>query len=1013
MCQGNESNFHTLIHQRLIDNRAMKLRSINLNLRDKFNLLLIIIFLGGVYLSGVALSRILYQQAEQKLTDEGQILMEMMEEIKYYTSVHLLDFYQSPAYDREFQSAFVPAYAAREVFDNFKKMDKFEAYKYKEATHNPTNLKDLPDSFEKKLLNSFANDRNVDVLSGYTNREDRDFYYISRPLSVKDSSCLQCHSTPDVAPKKMVDIYGDENGFNWEMNQLTTAQTIYIPANNIDSDVRTRMFKFMPIFTGIFGILILSVNRLLQSTVIKPITQLTKAANQLSAEAVDVRNYWQLNYLEKLRNRHDEAGKLTQAFLTMAEKIFNREQYLHQAVADSTKDLRAEIEERSAIEQKLARQVKRALLQEKITQEIRESLDISQILQTAVNNVGKTFKVSRCQIYSYCQDTAPRTTQVVAEYIIPKYPRTLGAKISLDEAICLNTAMSQEKAVYWSYVYDTPLLRPCVNLYKQLKIESLLTVRTSYQGKINGAISIQQCDRSRQWHPEDVELMESVAAQVGIALAQAGLLQQEKERSQEIEVAKQEAEVANRAKSEFLANISHELRTPLNSIIGFSQLMNRDPATNPQQQETINIINRSGEHLLEMINEVLEMSKIEAGKTELHISDVDLMLLLGTLEAMLGMKAKAKNLQLFIESDPDVPGYICTDEGKLRQVLINLISNAIKFTETGSVTLRVSQEKTAIRDRCSLKFEVEDTGAGIAKSEIAKIFQAFSQSETGRQSRQGTGLGLPISKRFVELMGGQLTVSSEIGKGSIFSFNIISRLSSKSSIKLVKPKPVAALAPNQPTYRILIVDDVWQSRLLIVKLLTQVGFTVKEAENGKEAFEMSQQWQPHLILMDMRMPIMDGYESTRQIRAAEKQDRSLRGSVKILALTASAFESKRAETLKAGCDDYLRKPFKEDRLFAKIQEHLSVKYIYQEDLEREREARSPVSESFLLTSSSLQVMPDKWLQELKQAACELDEAKLETSIGQIPDEHSHLAQSLMDLVNNFQFEKILELISDN
>ncbi|MEM6610748.1 MAG: DUF3365 domain-containing protein [Cyanobacteria bacterium P01_C01_bin.72] len=534
----------------------MKISLINLSLKNKFNLLLVLIFLAGVYTSSLALSKILYQQAEQKLNDKGKILMEMMEEIKYYSSENSLEIYHQQGNPENFRVSLIPAYAAKTIFSNFQDTPEFQDYQYKEATINPTNLEDLPNEFENKLIATFTADRSLNLLSGYKQKSHMDYYYISRPLSVKNRTCLQCHGNPQVAPPKMIELYGDKNGFNWELNQLTSAQTIYIPATSIALDVRQGMIKFLPIFTGIFAILILLVNRLLQYTVIKPINQLTKAAHQLSVNKFDIKQYWQLNYLEALTKRGDESGKLAQTFLRMAEKIFYRERDLHQAVADSTKDLRIEIQERSAVERKLARQVKRALLQEKITQEIRHSLDTSKILQSAVNNVGRAFKVSRCQIFSY-SDVQPRLAEVVAEYIVSPYPKTLGWEICLDEAICLNTAMSQDKAVYWSYVDKTPLLQHCAHLYRQLEINSLMTVRTSYQGKVNGAISIQQCDRDRQWHQEEVELLESVASQVGIALAQAQLLQQEKQRNLEIEAAKQEAEIANRSKTEFLSNISH------------------------------------------------------------------------------------------------------------------------------------------------------------------------------------------------------------------------------------------------------------------------------------------------------------------------------------------------------------------------------------------------------------------------------------------------------------------------
>ena len=979
---------------------------INPSLKIKFNLLLTLVFLLGVCLSGLALSKILYWQAEQKLTDEGKVLMQMMEEVKYYTSEHWLNSFQQGSDQVSFQKSLIPAFAARQIFGNFKQTAEFKQYQYKEATINPTNPDDLPDRFERELIESFKQDEKRDVSSGYVQKSDRQFYYIARPLTVKDSSCLQCHSTPEAAPAKMVELYGDKNGFNWKLNQLTSAQTIYIPTNNIATDVRRGMLAFMPTLTGIFALMVLSVNRLLHHTVTQPIDRLTKVANQLSQGNLDLKKNWQFNYLERLTKRRDESGILARSFLNMAEMITSRERDLQGAVKAKTQKLQLEIQNRTEAKNKLAKQIKRVLLQEKITQQIRQSLDTDRILQTAVDSVGSALKVSRCQIFSYAE-TQPRMARVVAEYILPHCPSTLNLSISLDEAICLNKAMSQERAVYWSDVYNTPLLKPCVHIYRQLQVNSLLTVRTSYQGKVNGAISIQQCDRRRQWQADEVELMESVAAQIGIALAQAELLQQEKQRREEIEIAKQAAELANRSKSEFLANISHELRTPLNAIIGFSQLMNRDRQLSLEQQETVGIINRSGEHLLQMIDEVLEMSKIEAGKTELHLTEVNLTLLLDTIEAMLDIKAKAKNLQLSIECHADIPQYFRTDESKLRQVLINLLGNAIKFTQAGKVTLQVSQLDANPLEQV-LKFEIEDTGAGIAPEELTQIFQAFNQSETGRQSKQGTGLGLPISQKFVELMGGQLTVDSQVGRGSVFSFNISSPSVNTADVQPASGKTVCALVPNQLNYRIIAVDDVWQSRLLVVKLLSEVGFEVKEAENGAQALQLFQQWQPNLILMDMRMPVMDGYESTRRIRAIEANSDSAH-ACKIIALTASAFASKRSQTLESGCDDYLRKPFKENELFDKIQQHLAVEYLYQENaVDRDCLETAP---TFTLTPDSLKVMSPAWLQQFEQAATELDEIGLQKLVRQIPSEHSHLKQPLVNLIDNFQFERILEFVS--
>ena len=972
-------------------------------LRDHLNLIMILLFMLGVCISGLVLSTILQRQAEAEVTYRGEILMNMVSGIRSYTNDYIEKSSSKQMSSKDdFRAEAVPAYAARKIFTNFREQEQFAQYSYKEAALNPTNIDDLADEFEAKLIESFTQDETSQHISGYRFKSGEKFYFISSPMKMTETSCLQCHSTPEAAPQKMRDIYGDKNGFGWQLNQVVAAQTIYLPAGYIDWIVKKKIKIFLPILGGVFAIIILIINFLINRKVVKPITQLTQIAKKLSDRRSLKSEELKLEKLVKLSKRDDEPGQLAKAFQYMAEVITTREQYLQQAVASRTRKLRQEIRDRAKVEKALERQVKRVLLQDKITQEIRQSLDTQKIFQTAVNNIGKTFQVSRCQILIYLHTNPPKG-KVVAEYLVRGFPKTKGLEIPLDSAACLKIALSQEEAIYWSNVYNSPTLQPCQELYHQLQINSLLTARTSYQGKVNGAISIQQCNGFRQWNQDEIELMEAVAAQVGIALAQAELLEQEKQRRQELEAAKQEAEGANCAKSGFLANISHELRTPLNAIIGFSQLMNRDPAITPEQQETINIINRSGEHLLEMINEVLEMSKIEAGKTTLNLNDFDLYLLLNSLEDMLQVKAQRKNLQLIFEHSPEVPQYICTDEGKLRQVLINLIGNAIKFTATGSVvvnTFLISREQ----NHATIQFRIKDTGTGIAKEELEQIFQVFTQSETGRQSKEGTGLGLPISQQFVELMGGELKVNSILGTGSVFSFQIQCRLSNEGKISTPSTQTIIAIAPGQPTYRILVVEDNWQSRLLMVKLLTKVGFAVETAENGEEAIRIWETWQPHLIWMDMRMPVMDGYAATKYIKQQPEGE-----NTPIIALTASAFEEKRAEVMAAGCDGFLRKPFKEYELFTKMGEYLGVEYLEEgksDDVTAETE-ESVLSSS--LTPESLQVMPSEWLAQLHQAASELDEEQILTLIAEIDPEYGDLARALRDLVNNFQFERIVML----
>jgi PAS domain S-box-containing protein len=671
-----------------------------------------------------------------------------------------------------------------------------------------------------------------------------------------------------------------------------------------------------------------------------------------------------------------------------------------------------DITERKQAEVALAKQLQRELLLSQITYEIRQSLDSQSIFQIAASQIGLAFQANRCAIYSY---DAEGTFHIplVAEHLETGFSSLWGLEILLKNNNYLEVILAADRALAAPNIAEEPILVNISSFYQQVQLKSMLAIRTSYQGKANGFIEVHQCDRYRDWTNEEIDLLEEVAVQVGIALAQSRLLEQEQQQRRALEIAKKEADLANSAKSEFLAKMSHELRTPLNVIIGFSQLMRRNQETTPKQRETLDIINRSGEHLLALINDVLDMSKIEAGKIILQKDDFDLQEMFKDLREMFTLKAESQDITLAFEVTDSVPRYINSDRQKIRQILINLLNNAIKFTHQGTVALKVSpiiEQSSNHKTTINICFEVRDTGEGIAPEELNSLFEAFTQTSSGKKSQQGTGLGLAISNTFVEVLGGQLKVKSTLGKGSSFYFTVPVTVTETTSETDTPEYQVIGLEPKFRDRRILVVDDSEDGRLLLVTLLEEVGFQVQQAINGQEAILQWQQWQPHLILMDLQMPVMNGYKAIKNIRQIAKNSQNLSNPM-IIALTASAFEESRSEVLALGCNDFMHKPFPEAALFEIIAKHLKIKYLYQAiTSEPGTELKDYETLDPETITRKLAKLDKITLKQLYQASLCLDQEQTTQIITNIANQDRTIGDWLNHLLDDFNFENIIEYL---
>ena len=699
-----------------------------LRLGTQFTLLLTLIFLGGIILSGITLSEAMQRKAEDEIITKAEILTQTMNAVRSYTSEHITPLLQdqletSPTFIREV----VPAFSAREVFENFRHQPEYRNFFYKEATLNPTNYKDKANEFETNLVEQFRKQPDLTKLSGYRNIAGANQFYTARPLQVKSASCLQCHSRPSVAPKSQIVSFGGENGFNWQLNEIVAAQTVYVPSDEVFAKGHQYLALAMGIFVSIFAAVVLLINGLLKWRVIHPLNQLTAIARSVTGSMTTE----QVSQLESARitrvaRRADEPGQLARAFQHMAQEVATREQNLSLAV-----------EQRTA------------------------------------------------------------------------------------------------------------------------------------------------------------QLAESMKA------AQQATLQ---------------AEEANTTKSKFLANMSHELRTPLNAIIGYSEMLIEeisDRGTSglvPDVQK----IHGAGKHLLGLINNILDLSKVEAGKIELFLETFAIAPLLGEVTDTLSPLV-AKNHNALVIDCPANIGSMRADVTKLRQSLFNLLSNASKFTENGTITLAVER-----REAGWVTFSVSDTGIGMTPAQQQKLFQPFTQADASTTRKYGgTGLGLVITRQFCEMMGGTLQVKSQAGQGTTFTIRLPAQVPDLRSESSQAGQPelysgsAVTMASTIGGNTILVIDDDPAVREIMQRFLSREGFDVITSMSGQEGLRLAREQSPDLILLDVRMPNLNGW----QVLSRLKSDPDL-ANIPVVMVTV---EEDQSLGCALGAVDYLLKPIDYDRLLTLLQ----------------------------------------------------------------------------------------------
>ncbi len=687
--------------------------------------------------------------------------------------------------------------------------------------------------------------------------------------------------------------------------------------------------------------------------------------------------------------------------------------------------------------EELERKIERANLLESVSRQIRASFEPDEIVQSTIVRLCLGLNLDRCLILSY--HASPRPELIVsAEHVVEGIPNIDDREMTVEGDAFLEAILAEDTVFRCDDVFNEPLLLESADALRERQVKSMMAVRTSYQNQINGVLMLQQCSEKRVWTDDDEDLIKAVADQVGIALGQAKMLENERVQRHELArknralaKAKSEADAANHAKSEFLSRMSHELRTPLNAILGFSQVMARDSLATEQQRQHLATINQSGTHLLEMINDVLEMSRIEAGEVTVEPASFHLAEMLDSVVSMFQTRVHPE-VKLKLGIAPDVPAYARTDEMKLRQILINLFGNAVKFTTSGEVALRVRAEQRnpdGVSSEWNLIAVIHDTGPGINEKELETLFQPFTQAESGRRLQQGTGLGLPISRQFARLLGGDISVQSRLGEGTAFSVTIPCEEANPAELddqRLAQNQRARGLSPGEPSRKVLIVDDHLESRAWLEMLLESIGLQAESAENGLEALKVCEDVKPDVVFMDIHMPVMDGISAANELRQRYDDEVPL-----LVALTASAFIGGQDKIAADGpFDVMLPKPVHEKSLVEVFESKLGIAFDYgangyasaeadaietkpvppKDDeplrIELNEENETVLNDPVSNESCPILKMSEEWLERLEEAAARLNLNETIELLNELKRVDAASAGPLLKLCEDYQFDEL-------